>query len=84
MKQDSLPTPIHPTGELSNNNLNTNSSENQPIMCDTYAGLVHVEWDPHSPFTPIGKMVFFTQFLKTCGLYGISCHLVSLSKPTQS
>ena len=57
MTQDSSLIPTHPTGELSNNNLIANSSENQPIMCDTYAGLVHVEWDPHSPVTPIGKMV---------------------------
>ena len=69
MKQNLPLTPTHPMGELSNNNFNTNLSENQPILCDTYAGLVHVEWDPHSPVTPIGKMVFFTQFLKTCGLY---------------
>lgn len=62
-------TPVHPTGEPVNNNLDASLSDNQPIMCDTYAGLVHVEWDPHSPVTPIGKMVFFTQFLKNCNLY---------------
>ena len=69
MKPDTPLTPTHPMGELSKNNLNTDSAESSPIMCDTYAGLIHVEWDPHSPVTPIGKMVFFTQFLKTCGLY---------------
>ena len=51
-------------GEPSNNNFNPSSVENQPIMCDTYAGLVHVEWDPHSPVTPIGKMVFLLSSLK--------------------
>ena len=41
-----------------------------PLSCDTYAGTVHVEWDPHTPVTPIGQLVFFVQFLKSCDLFG--------------
>jgi len=40
------------------------------FSCDTYAGRVHVEWDTQSPVTPIGQLVFFIQFLKSCDLFG--------------
>lgn len=40
------------------------------LSCDTYGGLVHVEWDTQSPVTPIGQLVFFIQFLKSCDLFG--------------
>ena len=57
-------------GEL----LKNNSSENfadlpQQMLCDTYGGTVHVEWDPQTPLTPLGQLVFFIQFLKTCDLF---------------
>lgn len=29
----------------------------------------HVEWDPHAPVTPLGQLVFFSQFLATAGLF---------------
>ncbi len=46
------------------------STELKPrIQCDTFGGLVHVEWDDQAPVTPIGQLVFFTQFLKTCNLF---------------
>jgi Transposase DDE domain group 1 len=41
----------------------------QPIPVDTYAGRVHVEWDPDAPITPLGQMAFFIAFLKTSGLF---------------
>ena len=61
---------VHPMGEL----LKNNSSENfadlpQQMLCDTYGGTVHVEWDPQTPLTPLGQLVFFIQFLKTCDLF---------------
>jgi len=53
------------------------SKTNQPqqetpveLSCDTYAGVVHVEWDTQAPVTPIGQLVFFIQFLKSCDLFG--------------
>ena len=66
MSANSSLTSTHPEGEISNNNL---SSSDEPILCDTFDGLVHVEWEPQASVTPVGKLVFFTQFLKTCNLY---------------
>ena len=61
----------HPEGELSKNNSEDHfSSSTQPLTCDTYGGLVHVEWDEQAPITPIGQLVFFVQFLKSCNLFG--------------
>ena len=35
-----------------------------PIEVDTFAGKVHVEWDPTAAVTPIGQLPFFIEFLK--------------------
>ena len=43
------------------------------LSCDTYAGVVHIEWDTQAPVTPIGQLVFFIQFLKSCDLFGSWC-----------
>jgi hypothetical protein len=61
----------HPLGDLSNCELNAPKFQQptQGIHCDTFAGLVHVEWDDQAPVTPIGQLVFFAQFLKTCNLF---------------
>jgi hypothetical protein len=58
----------HPTGDLSNN-ISNDKDFLKPLICDTYGGQVHVEWDPETPITPIGQLVFFVQFLKTCELF---------------
>ena len=58
----------HPTGESFNREEKAPKSQN--IQCDTFAGVVHVEWDDQAPVTPMGQLVFFTQFLKTCNLFG--------------
>jgi len=39
------------------------------IGIDTYAGKIHVEWDPQAAVTPLGQLPFFISFLKTSGLY---------------
>lgn len=45
-------------------------SANPPrIGVDTYAGKVHVEWDPQAAVTPFGQLPFFIEFLKVSGLY---------------
>ena len=36
---------------------------------DTYAGKIHVEWDPQAAVTPLGHLPFFISFLKVSGLY---------------
>jgi len=35
----------------------------------TYAGKIHVEWDPQAAVTPLGQLPFFISFLKVSGLY---------------
>lgn len=71
MEDDHAPISTHPMGELSNVESNTKKTlySSEKIHCDTFAGLVHVEWDEQSPITPIGQLVFFAQFLKTCHLF---------------
>ena len=55
------PKVIHPTSEI-------DISETQPlstaIEVETFAGKVHVEWDPTAAVTPIGQLPFFIEFLK--------------------
>lgn len=45
------------------------SKPSDRIAVDTFAGKVHVEWDPAAAVTPMGQMAFFIHFLKTGGVY---------------
>jgi len=40
-----------------------------PVPVDTFAGRVHVEWDPQAAVTPLGQLAFFAQYLKVSGLF---------------
>ena len=40
-----------------------------PLVVDTHGRRFHVEWDPTAPVTPLGQLVFFSQFLATAGLF---------------
>lgn len=40
-----------------------------PLPVDTYGGRIHVEWDPQAAMTPLGKLPFFIEFLKTSDLF---------------
>ncbi len=44
-------------------------SNKEVVSVDTYGGKVHVEWDPQAAVTPMGQMPFFTDFLKTSGVF---------------
>ncbi len=46
------PKPSHPTGELLAIPLNPLA---EAIEVETYAGKVHVEWDPDAAVTPLGQ-----------------------------
>jgi hypothetical protein len=52
---------VHPEGE-------SDFAEKRPlttaIEVETFAGKVHVEWDPTAAVTPIGQLPFFIEFLK--------------------
>ncbi len=39
------------------------------VTVDTYAGPVHVEWDPDAAVTPLGHLAFFAEYLKVSGRY---------------
>jgi len=55
------PNTVHPEGE-------SDFAEKRPlttaIEVETFAGKVHVEWDPTAAVTPIGQLPFFIEFLK--------------------
>ena len=65
MIEDPALVPAHPVGGQSL----VERLGDQPIPVDTYAGRIHVEWDPDAPVTPMGQMAFFIAFLKTSGLF---------------
>jgi hypothetical protein len=38
-------------------------------LASTFAGRVHVRWDPSAALTPLGQLAFFIDFLKQSGLF---------------
>lgn len=58
------PVRVHPEGE----GLEVQRSA-ATCTVDTHGRRVHVEWDPDAPVTPLGQLVFFSQFLATAGLF---------------
>ncbi|MCP4284865.1 MAG: hypothetical protein GY792_10500 [Gammaproteobacteria bacterium] len=57
---------IHPKGEAKNGALVPISG---PVAVETFAGRIHVEWDPQAAVTPLGQLPFFTEYLKVSGLF---------------
>lgn len=52
------------------------------LPVDTLGHRLHVEWDPQASVTPLGQLVFFSQFLAVSGLYAAwvtQCPLVYAS-----
>jgi hypothetical protein len=41
----------------------------KPVVADTFAGRVHVEWDDTAAVTPLGQLPFFIEYLKQGGLF---------------
>jgi hypothetical protein len=44
-------------------------SVSAPVVADTFAGRVHVEWDGEATVTPLGQLPFFIEYLKQGGLF---------------
>jgi len=57
---------LHPIGEHTQP---LEIAKNNQIPVDTYAGRLHVEWDPQAAVTPLGQLPFFIEFLKTTKLF---------------
>src|ERR671910_870750 len=54
----------HPLGEQSER-----EAAGPSVVLDTFAGRVHVEWEPAAPVTALGHLPFFIEFLKQGGLF---------------
>lgn len=57
---------LHPTGERT---VTQKTTKKALLPVDTYAGKLHVEWDPSAAVTPLGQLPFFIEFLKTSKLF---------------
>jgi hypothetical protein len=64
------PLMVHPEGEvLAVRREVAKAVLGAPLPVDTHGRRFHVEWDPDAPVTPLGQLVFFSQFLATAGLF---------------
>jgi len=60
----------HPGGEVQKAaTTGLAATENSVDVVDTLGRRVRVEWDPSAAVTPMGQLVYFTQFLATAGLF---------------
>src|SRR4051794_27443879 len=64
MSGDRLMPLAHPLGEQSER-----ETAGSSVVLDTFAGRVHVEWEPAAPVTALGHLPFFVEFLKQGGLF---------------
>lgn len=75
---------LHPNGETSSLEKIT---DDKRFPVETYAGKLHVEWDPSAAVTPLGQLPFFIEFLKTSKLFDdlvSSCPLKFMSNNASS
>lgn len=67
------PLGAHPEGEPSVSVVGPASiaipDQNSRLALDVHGRRLYVEWDPHAPVTPLGQLVYFSQFLATADLY---------------
>ena len=62
----SLPEIVHPAGELPSV---VEGAADDPMVVDTYAGPVRVEWDADATVTALGHFAFFIEYLKLSGRF---------------
>ena len=75
---------VHPAGEQPA----VEWGSDEPVTADTYAGRVHLEWEPAAPVTTMGQLAFFIEYLKQGGLFdgwvaGCPLHLTSPNAPAK-
>ena len=62
---------VHPQGEVVEpRTAAARAGLDSPLTVDTPGRRFQVEWDPDAAVTPLGQVVFFSQFLATAGLFG--------------
>ena len=66
MSDLNLPQPAHLAGDLPSV---VEPVADGPVVVDTYAGPVRVEWDPEASVTPLGHFAFFVEYLKASGRF---------------
>lgn len=79
MSDANVPQPCHPEGGLPGVERDAALG---PVVVDTYAGPVQVEWAPDAAVTPLGHLAFFAEYLKLSGRFDAlvaDCPLVYLS-----
>lgn len=75
---------VHPAGEQPAVEL----TADEAVAADTFAGRVHLEWEPAAPVTTMGQLAFFIEYLKQGGLFdgwvaGCPLHLTSPNAPAK-
>jgi hypothetical protein len=79
MSTPSLDFWSHPKGESATVE---GAGDARRLGVETFAGRVHVEWDPEAPVTPLGQLAFFIAYVKAGALFEPwveDCPLVSIS-----
>jgi hypothetical protein len=66
MTRDLVSLPLHPLGDRSPV---ADAGLPSGVDLDSFAGMVHVEWDRAAALTPLGQSPLFIDFLKTVGLF---------------
>src|SRR5216683_1641209 len=74
----------HPAGEQ----LPMEVAVEGPVTAETFAGRVHLEWEPAASVTTMGQLAFFIEYLKQAGLFdgfvaGCPLHLTSPNAPSK-
>ena len=90
MEENSDPSSPHSRGEMQKVVMQSlDLSANQTVIVDTLGRRMRVEWDPEAPVTPLGQLVFFSQFLATAGIFfrirtNVSIALLQSECPVQT
>ncbi len=56
------PKVTHPTGEQE---IQLKKREIPTLIADTFAGKIHIEWNPQAQVTALGQLPFLSNFLKS-------------------
>src|SRR5215472_4008051 len=75
---------VHPAGEQPAVEL----AADEAVAAETFAGRVHLEWEPAAPVTTMGQLAFFIEYLKQGGLFdgwvaGCPLQLTSPNAPSK-